>query len=304
MGLAGFGRGTIRVYVLDGNWEGAHAADLADNLIDVGALARVLFQHPADEGLDAVGKGRVMGVFERGIQDGHVSDVLERGCVVAQLVQQDTEGPDVTLLVNGLSPPDIDHFGGTVLHGGMALDVLLNQTAFGSIGGRSTGRGGTAKVTQLVGDGLGSGRDGDENVLDLEVAMQQGRLQVVHCGDAFADVGEDVEDLGLGQTVLQTGVHKVNQTTAGTVLHEQEDLVATALELAGMAVYVANNVLVALQTLHRLDFGTHVGQGILVRDGDTLEDGDRGLVVWRGDADDIDVSKAALGQVFLNRDSV
>lgn len=126
----------------------------------------------------------------------------------------------------------------------------------------------------------------------------------MHAGDSLCTIGKDLEDLGLGQAVLQTGVHEVNQTTAAAVFHQEEDLVSAALELAGMAVDVGDDMLVALELLHGLDFGAHVGQMLLVGHSDALQHGNLMLVVVAGHAHDVDMRKAALGQVFLNVDLV
>lgn len=185
-----------------------------------------------------------MWIFERGIQDGHLADLLERSSVVAQLVQQDAQRPDVTLLVDWLPAPDIYHLGTPILHGSVTLNVVLDDSALLSIGSSRSWRSCTAKITKLV-DGT-FGRVGDEHVLDLQVSVQERRLEVMHGRNTLADVAEDVQDLWLGQAVLQARVHEVNQTTARAKLHEQKDLVATAFQLTGMAVDVCDNVLVAL----------------------------------------------------------
>jgi hypothetical protein len=49
----------------------------------------------------------------------------------------------------------------------------------------------------------------------------------VHAGN-LGDIGEDFHNLGFREAVLQPSVHKVDQTAAGTILHQQEYLVASA----------------------------------------------------------------------------
>jgi hypothetical protein len=250
--------------------------------------------------LQTRGKWRVMRIFERGIENSHLADLLKRSGVVAQFVQQDTQSPNVALFINGLPAPDVDHFWTSVLHSRVPLDIFFNQSALlcgGSSWPRSSG---TAKITKLVNRTLC--RVCDEHIFDLQVSVQERRLEVVHGSQTLADVAKNVQDFGLGQAVLQTRVHKVNQTTARAKLHEQKDLVAAALELAGVAVKVCDNVLVSLQLLHRLDFCTHVGEGILVRTGNSLEHGDGvfGRGILGRYADRVDVGKTSLGKVLFD----
>lgn len=53
----------------------------------------------------------------------------------------------------------------------------------------------------------------------------------MHASDALGDVGENVQDFGLGQTVLQSRVHEVDQPGPVTVFHQQENLVTPTLQL-------------------------------------------------------------------------
>lgn len=237
------------------------------------------------------------------IQDGHLPLLLKRCCVITELVQEDTQRPDVALLVNGLSPVDVYHFRAAILHCGMPLNVIFYQTALGGVGGSWTRRRGRAKVTQLV--HLCGAVSGYQDVLDLEIAVQKRRLKVVHAGDTLGDVGEDVQDLGLGQAVLQARVHEIDQAPAGAELHEQEDLVPPSLELRGVRVDVGDDLAVALELLHGLDLSPHVRQRVLVRHGDALEHR-RVVLVPRtvGHLDNVDVCEAAFGKVLLDDDAV
>lgn len=185
----------------------------------------------------------------------------------------------------------------------MALHVVLNEPTLGCGGGSRPWRGSGAKVAELV--DLVARDGGDEDVFDLEISVEQWGLEVVHGGHAFSNIREDVQDLGLRQTVLQACVHEVNQTSARAVLHEQKDLVATSLELRGVRVHVGDYLLVALELLHRLHLCPHVGQRLLVWHGDSLEHSDLGRAAIRpGDADQVDVGETTLGQVLLNGDAL
>lgn len=44
--------------------------------------------------------------------------------------------------------------------------------------------------------------------------MEERWLEVVHGCNALDDIGEDVQNLRLGQPMLEPGVHEVNQTAA------------------------------------------------------------------------------------------
>lgn len=283
----------------------SHGAGLGHDLVDVRPMLWILTQHRTYEFFDPIGEGRVGRVGEGGVQDGHLAELFKGRGVVAQLVEQDAQGPDVAFLVNGLLTVDVYHFRATVLQGRMALHIILDETALGGRGGGGPrGRRG-AKVAELV---RGVAVDGcDEYILDLEIAVQERWLQVVHGGDALGHVGEDVQDLGLGQAVLQACVHQVDEAAARAELHEQKDLVAAALELRGVRVEVGDNLGVAVELLHRLDLGTHVGEGVLVGAGHALEHG-RSRQARRlnrlGDAHQVDVGETALGQVLFDGNAV
>lgn len=237
------------------------------------------------------------------VQNSHLT-LLLKGCgVITELVQKDAQRPDVALLVNGLPPVDVYHFRTAILHRGVLLDVILNQTSLGSIGSSwARGRSG-AEIAELVHPG-GAVR-GNQDVLNLQVAVEERRLEVVHAGNTLGDVTEDVEDLGLGQAVLEARVHEVDQAPAGAELHEQEDLVSPSLKLRGVRVDVGDDLAVALELLHGLDLGPHVCQRVLVRHSDALEHSDIILVPRLvGHPDNVDMGEAALGEIFLDNDAV
>jgi hypothetical protein len=45
-------------------------------------------------------------------------------------------------------------------------------------------------------------RTGSKRIADLDVAVEEGRLEVVHACDAFSNVAEYLEDFGFGESVL------------------------------------------------------------------------------------------------------
>lgn len=219
--------------------------------------------------------------------------ILKGSSVVAELVEENTEGPYVGLFVDGLPPIDINHLRAPILQRSVLLNVFVKETTVGHRGrGRAGGRGG-AKVAEL--ESLRAAAVGDEHVLDLEIAVQKGGLEVVHAGDALGYIGKNGKDLGLCQAVLQARVHKVDETAAIAVLHQEEDLVAATAQFRGVGVNVGDDGAVALEALHRLDLGSHAAEGILVGHGNSLEDGEIGAGDRAGELDEIDVGKATFG---------
>src|SRR5699024_8562989 len=147
-----------------------------------------------------VGKDGMAGVSKAGIEDRELALVLKRGRVVAELVQKDAQRPNVRLFVERLLPVDVYHLGAAILQRRVLLDVLIHLAAFDDGGRRGARRGGGAKVAEL--ETLRRALGGDENVFDLDVAVQQRGLEVVHAGDTLGNVSKDVDDLGLGQAML------------------------------------------------------------------------------------------------------
>ena len=117
----------------------------------------------------------------------------------------------------------------------------------------------------------------------------------MHASNTLRDVPKDFQDLRLGESVLESCIHKIDQTSSTAEFHEQEDLVSTAIELAGMAVHVGHNVPVSLELLHGFHFRPHACQMVLVRDSDSLEHGDLMLVIVSWDSGNVDVSEATFG---------
>lgn len=91
--------------------------------------------------------------------------LLKRRRVVAQLVKEDTEGPDISLLVDGLSLVDIDHLGGTVLQRRVSLYIIFGLLYILERLGYivASREGGRAEITQFE---LIMGQN--EDILNLE----------------------------------------------------------------------------------------------------------------------------------------
>lgn len=79
-----------------------------------------------DQHLQTIRKLRIAVKLVASVQNGHLADLFERSSVVAQLVQQNTQCPDIALLVNGLFAIDINHLRASVLQSCMALNVILD----------------------------------------------------------------------------------------------------------------------------------------------------------------------------------
>lgn len=258
---------------------------------------------PTYELLDSVRKLRVGWVFECGVQDGHLPHLFKGRSVVTQLVQQDAQRPDIALLVYGLFAVYVNHLRTAVLQRSMPLHIVFDQPALGGCCSSGPGRCRGAKVAELV---YLVPRDGRyQDVFDLEVAMEERGFEVVHGRNALDDVGEDMENLGLRQSMLQPRVHEVDETAPRAELHEQKDLVSARLELRSVRVHVGDNLAVSLELLHRLHLGAHVGECIFVGTGYSLQHRRLGCaVVGLGDADEVDVREAALGEVLFDCDAV
>src|SRR5438045_2786721 len=69
------------------------------HVIDVGSVRRLLAEHRGNKKLERVGKDRMGGIFKASIEDRHLTHVLKRGRIVAKLVEQHPESPDVGLFV-------------------------------------------------------------------------------------------------------------------------------------------------------------------------------------------------------------
>lgn len=68
------------------------------------------------------------------IQDSERAVFLERCRVVAELVQEDTQSPHVRLLVDRPPQIGIDHFGPTILEGGVSIEVGFEGPYFLGVG--------------------------------------------------------------------------------------------------------------------------------------------------------------------------
>lgn len=102
----------------------------------------------------------------------------------------------------------------------MSQQILLDGANFGGCGWGFESCGGCrAEVAQLV-RFLARLQD----VLHFQVAVEQGRLEVVHARDSFEDLDEDGEDFGLGEPFSQSPVHHVDDASSGAVLHEDKHL--------------------------------------------------------------------------------
>lgn len=113
--------------------------------------------------------------------------MLLKGCgVIAELVEEDAQRPDIALFVNWSPQVDVDHFWCSVLESRVPIEVGFKRTNFLVIGGYAPYRCSAAKIAELVGCGRGL-----EDVLDLEIAMEEWGLEGMHSGKAFANIDKD-----------------------------------------------------------------------------------------------------------------
>ena len=166
------------------------------------ALTRILLQQPSNEVLCIL--GHTPGEAEVDTGDtpvrGGMSLGLEGGTANEELVQENTEGPNVDHLV---VLPSLDHFGGEVV-----------QSTTQSVAPGGGGVDGPAKVGDLD---LALGAD--EQILGLDVAVDD--VLLVAVGQGLAEVGDVPGRSALGEP---TAVGQLLvQLTAGTVLEDEVD---------------------------------------------------------------------------------
>lgn len=126
----------------------------------------------------------------------------------------------------------------------------------------------------------------------------------MHACNTFRNVGEYVQNLGLGQAMLQAGIHEVDEPATIAVFHEEEDLVAPTSQFGRVGVDICDNRSVPLEALHRLDLNAHAPQRLFVGHSDPLEHSEVGTIDGLRKLDQVDVREATLGQVFLDDDPV
>jgi hypothetical protein len=189
-----------------------------------------------------------------GVENCERSVLLERCRVIAELVEQDSERPDIcrsssrsalpsplpqahsrhtNLLVVTLPPPDIDELGRPVLKRRRFVDLefellYLVDSRRNVLPAERSRR--APEIAQLV-----RLRRREEDVLNFEIAMNERRGLVVHVRDGLGcavksqlesartqkgaathldSIAENFEDLALGQAVLKPGVHHVDDSSA------------------------------------------------------------------------------------------
>ena len=102
---------------------------------------------PTNKLLDAIRELGISWELETRIQDGHLSHLFKRCGVVAQLVQEHTQSPDIALLIDGLLSVYVDHFRASVLQRSMPLYIVLDQPSLCSSLGSWAWRSGRSEIT-------------------------------------------------------------------------------------------------------------------------------------------------------------
>jgi len=251
---------------------------------------RNIWRH-TNEHLQAIRELRIARELVASIENGHLAHFFKRSGVITQLVKKDTQCPDIALLINWLFPIDINHLRTPILERGMPLNVILDQSALGGRGSRGTRGSSRTKITQFVERDTSTARY--EDVLNLKIPVQQGRFEIVHARHTFRHVGEDLDDLGLRQPILESRVHKINKTPSRAELHEKKDLITTSAQLRRMGVNVLDNMPVTLELLHRLDLRPHIGERGLVRNSHPLQHSRFGAIDGMGQSHDVDMGETA-----------
>lgn len=59
--------------------------------------------------------------------------------------------------------------------------------------------------------------------------MHERWVEMVHDSYTCANIAKDLEHLLFSQSVAETGVHETNDSTTRTILHEDENFVASTL---------------------------------------------------------------------------
>lgn len=189
--------------------------DASEDIDSGWSIAWRLSQHRADERVERRRIERIGGYRVLRIEDGEAVHpallVLEGGGIVAQLVQQHAQRPDIALLVDVAPLIEVDHFGRPVLDRCDPVELRLEPLDLVDCieleGVREQSR--AAEVAQLVGAACRL-----EDVLDLQVPMEDLGGEGMHVCEGVGDSEEDVEDLRLREAYLEVLVHDVYQATA------------------------------------------------------------------------------------------
>lgn len=164
----------------------------------------------------------------------------------AQLVEHAAKRPDVGLRCNRFVCVEVYHFGCTIRQGGVFFDLLLHgsdavclRIQYFGCGRAEIAQHKVAIVTL-------------QNVLNLKISMNYGRVTMMEAGYSLGDVTEYHHHFSLSESRLQATIHH-GQHVVATMRHQQQNLVHTVTGVCYRGVHIVDDVLVAAQVALEAD---------------------------------------------------
>ena len=115
--------------------------------------------------------------------------LFERRRIVAELVEKDTQCPYIALLVDRPTQVNVNHFRSPILQRRMSVQIGLQSPNLLNVVGYALDRSCAPEIAEFVRIGAGL-----QDILDFEIAVEEGRFQCVHGSEPFAYVNENLED--------------------------------------------------------------------------------------------------------------
>jgi len=149
--------------------------------------------------------------LDLGVEDAEPSSLLERRHHVRHLEQQASQRPHVHFIANPLLHVKVDHFRGTIHHGRITIDILLNGVAQRITRRKHHISLRTSKITQLIGSIITK-----QHILGLNIAMDHNRGLLMQNTYRSTNLKEDVPNTRLGQafTTWTGHVDHISQITS------------------------------------------------------------------------------------------
>lgn len=120
----------VEVAIRHRAFDTTNGGDLLQQLEDVGPISRIGLQASSNDLSDVGRVGMVGGNGVVEIEDGELV-VFERRQVEGHAEEENAQGPDVALMVDGFFHIQVDHFGSAVAESGVALELLITTLHFG-----------------------------------------------------------------------------------------------------------------------------------------------------------------------------
>ena len=197
------------------------------DLVDVVAQRGVRREEVADEVFEVAGELVVRGEVVGGVHDAERGALLEGVLEEGEREEDAAEHPDVCLDVYLELEVGVAHLGGPVRDGGFFVELFHGLLVV--FLRDESGERGVLEVDDIAADRAEVAElevlAVEEDVLDLEVAVRQGRAHAVHHADAAADLLEDLEAVRLAELLVLPLLHQVEERAFGHVLEQAvEDL--------------------------------------------------------------------------------